>query len=74
MNISNWQLTFLPLSILGSNILAVIVPSLVALLVISAAFFLALRELVKVHDSVLKVAKYQKSLVFPRVLKAKNEG
>lgn len=35
MNISNWQLTFLSLSILGSNILAVVVASLVAILVVT---------------------------------------
>ncbi len=33
MNLSNWQFTFLTLSILGSNILAVLVTSLVAILV-----------------------------------------
>ena len=35
MNLANWQLTFLTLSIWGSNILAVIVASLVAILVVT---------------------------------------
>jgi len=35
VNLANWQLTFLSLSILGSNILAVVVASLVALLVVT---------------------------------------
>jgi hypothetical protein len=35
MNVSNWQLTFLSLSILGSNILGVMVASLVAILVVT---------------------------------------
>ena len=35
MNLSNWQVTFLTLSILASNILAVIVASLVAVLVVT---------------------------------------
>jgi len=35
MSVSNWQLTFLTLSILGSNILGVMVASLVAILVVT---------------------------------------
>jgi len=35
VNLSNWQFTFLTLSILGSNILAVIVTSLVAILMVT---------------------------------------
>ena len=35
MNVSNWQLTFLTLSILGSNILGIMVASLVAILVVT---------------------------------------
>ncbi|MQY65317.1 MAG: hypothetical protein GH147_02385 [Clostridia bacterium] len=57
MSLSNWPLAFLTLSILVSNILAIVVASLVGLLVISGAFSLALRERAKVHDSVLKAVK-----------------
>ena len=73
MSLSNWPLTLLTLSILVSNILAVIVASLVGLLVISGAFSLPLRERATVHDFVLKAVEYQKWLVFSRIWKAKNK-